>query len=306
MAVTDKDNAKLPTQGHTPTGMGILISGAKNTDQDVVIPKWTTLNEKYGIMADEAIGTKSGSEFSLKWFGIGIKGSKCIGETPEGIERRRILDHTATDFSAFLPIPFVIREISNDLSEQERENYRMRVLKKIGDKTYALYYLRAIKFDVYDPKMKLGYKDPETGNNKEDPYTPKEEDIKPTPYTINSNDSIPVTNRYLTATGTLNLTLEANELDELRNVCRILFGDASVAAVSEVYLVHGIDTYNTNAQIGSGGTAKIKELCPACVSYQITEMYARDANSNNRLKLYFEYGNSVSYLTELKATETIE
>lgn len=303
-STVDAESSKLPSQGHTPTALGILISGAKNCDQPFELLPNTTLNEKYGVMADSATGKKNGGDFKLGWYGIGIKGSKCIGENAEGIEVRRILDHTATDFAAFKPIPFVIRELADDLDEEERKNYRMRVIRKIGDITYVMYFLKAIKFDLYDPSIKTGYRDPVTGNNDEDVYTPKESDLSPTPYELLSTDSVPISNQYSTATGTLNLTLEASDLDEIRNVCTIMYGTSSVAAISELYLVHGIDTLN-DGEISQGGSVKYQELCPACVSYQITELYGRDANANNRLKIFFEYGNSVSYLTQVKSTENL-
>lgn len=302
---TESESSKLPSQGHTPTALGILISGAKNTEQPVELLQFTTLNEKYGVHAADAIGIKQGSAFKLGWYGIGIKGSRTIGENDDGIEVRRINEHRATDFAAFKPIPFLIRTLENDIDEEKRKDYRMRVVRKIGAVTYVMYYLKAIKFDVYKPSMKLGYREPVSGNNKEDIYTPVEADLNPIPYQLVSTDSIPATDQYSTATGTLNLSLEATDLDELRNVCRILYNDASVAAISELYLCHGIDTPVPDG-VGPNGTAvRYNELVPACVSYQVTEAYGRDANTNNRLKLYFEYGNSVSYLTEIKAVDDI-
>lgn len=302
MATTESESSKLPSQGHTPTALGVLISGAKNCDQPVEILKYMTLNEKYGIKAADAIGIKQGAAFKLGWYGIGIKGSRNIGENNAGIEVRRINEHRATDNAAFMPIPFLVRELSKDIDEEKRKNYRMRVVLKVGSITYVCYYLKAIKFDVYKPSVKLGYRDPTTGGNKEDAYIPVVGDLSPQPYQLVSTDSIPATDKYSTATGTLNLTLEAEDLDEIRNACRILYEDASVAAISEIYLVHGIST-PINDGAGPNGTAvRYDELVPACVSYQITENYGRDANTSNRMKLYFEYGNSVSYLTELKAT----
>lgn len=304
MATTaDSESSRLPAQGHTPTALGILISGAKNTEQEVEILKWMTLNELHGVHAADAIGVKQGVSFKLGWFGVGLKGSRAIGENDQGIEVRRINEHRATDNAPFLGTPLLVRELANDISEEKRKNYRMRVVKKIGSKTYVMYFLRAIKFDMYKPTVKLGYRDPVTGNNKEDAYTPVESDLHPKPYVLLSTDSIPATDQYSTATGTMNLTLEAEELDELRNACAIVYGDASVAAINEIYLVHGIDM-PVNDGVGPNGTAvRYNELVPACVSYQVTENYARDANTNNRMKLYFEYGNSVAYLTELKSTD---
>lgn len=296
----DSESSKLPSQGHTPTSLGILISGAKNTNQQVEILKNHTLNEKYGIHESEAIGIKEGKDFVLGWYGIGLNGSKCIGTNEFGIEVRRINEHRATDNAPFYGIPFLAREISDDIDEETRKQYRLRVVRKIGTVTYVFYYLKAINFDYYQPSVKLGYHDPVTGSNKEEAYTPQEGDLNPTPYELVSTDAVPATDWYTTATGTLNLTLEAKDLDELRNVCRIMFNDASVAALSEYYLVHGIDTVIADGLGPNGSAVRYNELVPACTSYQITENYGRDANTTNRMKIFFEYGNSISYLTEVK------
>lgn len=301
VSTVNSESSKLPSQGHTPTTLGILISGAKNTDQKLEILRYHTLNEKYGIKPDEAIGIKNGSQFKLGWYGIGIKGSRCIGENEQGIEVRRINEHRATDNAAFMPIPFLMRKLEEDIDEEKRKQYRLRVVTKIGSLTYVCYYLKEIKFDYYNPTGKLGYRDPVTGNNKEEPYTPQEGDLNPTPYELISTDSVPATEYYSTGTGTLNLSLEAEDLDELRNVCRIMFNDASVAAINEIYLVHGIDTILNDGTGPSGTAIRYNELVPACVSYLITENYGRDANTTNRMKIFFEYGNSISYLTEMKA-----
>lgn len=298
MANNEVKNNTLPSQIHTPTAMGALISIAVNTRQKVDIPKWTTLNEKYNVLAEESIGIKDGSQFVLGYYGLGIKGSRCTGQDANGLENRMAYQHFPNDFAAFFPIPFVMRLITEDLSEGERDNYRMRVVVKIPDTglTYACYYLRKIDFTNFDPHMKLGYKEPDTGNVSVVRYTPKEADLSPQPYELLSTDSVPISNQYINSTGSMDLSLSGAELDELKNVCRILFGDASKAAVTEYYTAFGIETIHPGAPIGNGGTVRYKELISAVVSYHVTEMWARDPNANNILPIKFQYGNSVPFI----------
>lgn len=290
-----RDNQKLPNQLVAPNGLGILVNSAVSTGRTFTIPENCTLNEHYDILAEESVGRKNGKDFTLGYYGIGIGGSRSTGNDSNGLEGRRVYQHKAVDFNAFYPIPFVIRELGDDLDPVTRDNYRMRVVKKIGDKMYVMYYLKLIGFDEFDPSMKVGERDPETGNEKERPYIPRAEDLQPKPYELTSTNNIPITNTYINSTGKMDLSLTGNDLEEVRNVCRILFNDAGKAAINEMYLAYGIET-RFDGQITGGATVNYKELQSACVSYHITEAYARDANANSKMPWFFWYGNSLPLL----------
>lgn len=292
-----RDSQKLPNQLVQPNALGVIINDAVTTKTTVDIPKWTTLNELYEILADESVGRKDGKDFTLGYYGIGIGGSRSIGLDSNGLEGRRVYQHKATDFGAYYPIPFLIREIGDDVDPETRRKYRIRVVRKIGDKIYVMYYLKKINFLEFDATMKIGERDPVTGNEQERPYIPVKEDLTPTPYELVSTNDVPITNKYVNGTGKMDLTLDGNDLEEVRNVCRVLFNDSSKAAINEMYLVYGIESRN-EGDIANGGTVDYEELQSACVSYFITEAYARDANSNSQLPYGFWYGNSLPLLID--------
>lgn len=297
-----RDSQKLPNQLVSPNALGVIINDAVTTNTTVDIPKWTTLNELYEILADESIGRKNGKDFTLGYYGIGIGGSRSIGLDSNGLEGRRVFQHKATDFGAYYPIPFLIREIGDDIDPEMRRKYRIRVVRKIGDKIYVMYYLKKINFLEFDATMKIGERDPVTGNEQERPYIPVKEDLTPTPYELVSVNDVPITNQYVNGTGKMDLSLDGNDLEEVRNVCRVLFNDASKAAINEMYLVYGIESRN-EGDIANGGTVEYEELVSACVSYFITEAYARDANSNSQLPYGFWYGNSLPLLIDQSGTK---
>ncbi|EBY9764001.1 hypothetical protein D5W64_12880 [Salmonella enterica subsp. enterica serovar Saintpaul] len=296
-----RDSQKLPNQLVQPNALGVIINDAVTTKTTVDIPKWTTLNELYEILADESVGRKDGKDFTLAYYGIGIGGSRSIGLDSNGLEGRRVYQHKATDFGAYYPIPFLIREIGDDVDPETRRKYRIRVVRKIGDKIYVMYYLKKINFLEFDATMKIGERDPVTGNEQERPYIPVKEDLTPTPYELVSTNDVPITNKYVNGTGKMDLTLDGNDLEEVRNVCRVLFNDSSKAAINEMYLVYGIESRN-EGDIANGGTVDYEELQSACVSYFITEAYARDANSNSQLPYGFWYGNSLPLLIDESGT----
>lgn len=294
-ASSGRDGQKLPNQLVSATGMGLIINAACTTNQTVNIPKFTTLNEKYEVLAEESLGRKNGKDFSLRYFGVGLGGSRSIGQDANGLEGRRVYQHKAVDFNAFFPIPMIARKLAEDLDPTVRDNYRMRVVRKIGDEFYVFYYLKLAGFTEFDPTMKVGERDPETGNEKERPYTPQKEDLEPTPYELTTTNNVPITNTYINGTGKIDLSLDGNDLEELRNVCRILFNDSSKAAINEVYMAYGIETVN-DGQITGGATVRYKELLSAAAAFHITEAYARDANANSKMPWFFWYGNSLPLL----------
>lgn len=290
-----RNKSKLPSQLISPTAFGTVVSAAVNCKQPFNIPRYTTLNEKYDVLATESIGMKHGKDFALGYYGIGIGGSRSIGADTNGLEGRKVYQHKATDQAAFYPIPFIIRPIDNDIDPAIRDNFRMRVVRKIGEITYVMYYLKKIGFQLFDPTVKVGTRDEATGNETEYPYEYKKEDIEPVPYELLTNDSIPLSNTYVNGTGKLDLSLNSSDLNEVRNVCTILFNDVTKAAINEMYLVHGVET-TFDGQIGSGGTVNYKELLSAVMTFSITEAWARDANANNAMPWMFYYGNSLPML----------
>ena len=85
-----RDSQKLPNQLVSATGMGLIINAALSCNQTVNILKNTTLNEKFNILADESLGRKNGRDFQLAYFGVGIGGSRAIGQDRFGLEGRQV------------------------------------------------------------------------------------------------------------------------------------------------------------------------------------------------------------------------
>jgi hypothetical protein len=298
--MADRDSQKLPNQLVAATGAGLIITAACTTGQTVDILKNTTLNEKRGILAEESLGRKNGRNFYLQYFGVGIKGSRSIGEDPSGLEGRRVYQHKAIDQAAFYSIPMIARKMGDDLDPIDRDKYRMRYTDVINGETWIFYDLKLAGFAEFDPTVKVGERDPLTGEDTERPYTPKEEDLSPKPYELVSTDSVPITNTYINGTGKMDLSLDANDLAELRNVCSVLFGDPGKAAINELYVAFGIETTN-QGQTSATTTTDYKEVMSATVAYHITEAYARDANANSQMPWYFWLGNSIPLLVGAEA-----
>ncbi|WNY40921.1 hypothetical protein [Klebsiella phage YC1] len=288
-------NSRLPSQIVTATAFGVKIAIAAITKQNVEVEQYTTLNEIHSVLADESLGVKAGSDFTLKYYGLGVKGSQFIGNDANGIARMLVNQHQPIDCNAFYPIPLVVRELSDDLTADERANYRMRVVFTKDSVTYVAYYLRVISFAAFSPSIVKITKDPTTGNEDPDVYVPTSDYQHPTPITPNSDGTVPLSNQYVSATGKLDLSIDASGLAELRNACSIMFGDESYAAPNEYYVCTGIDTPSSGQTSGSINVS-YTEAVSAIIAYFITETHPRDANANGAIEMFFDIGASAPLL----------
>lgn len=289
------DTSKLPSQVIVTTGIGNMVTPAMMCKRPVTIPQYTTLNEVYNVLANDSIGAKKGEDFTLAYFGIGIKGATCIGGDSNGISRMQVNQHQPIDFNMFFGIPFLVRLQNADLEASERDKYRIRVpFTKNGTK-YIAYYLKKIGFAQFDPKMNLVTRDESTGSEDTKPYIPVPEDLHPEPVPMDSMGSVPLTNQYIDSSAKLDTSLLEVDLSELKNACRILYNDANYANLNEYCLVAGIETTNTGP-VGDAASVTYKELSSSVITHHITEAYARSANANGKITLLFDIGSAAPLL----------
>lgn len=110
----------------------------------------TTLNERFNIEPNYNFGE---NEYpSLKYFTIGVGGDDVL----DGSIGYPVSKHSPVDASLFKPIPFVMRKVSEDLTESERINYRFRKQEYINGENYICYYLKLITgFNIRDEFYKI-------------------------------------------------------------------------------------------------------------------------------------------------------
>lgn len=297
MAISTSDSqsmeaAKVPSQTTTNQILGNLINACCSTNQPIPIPRYTTLNEAFEVLATESIGTKNGRDFELKYYMIGRRGASSVGVDEEGVQILKANQHQPIDFNLFTPIPHIGRPVSNDLTEIERKNFRLRVVLPHNEtgEDWAFYYLKLIDFDDYNPSMISILRDPTTGTENTSPFIPSEDGLHPEPIDLTSENTTPVSNTYVNSSAMLNCSLDANAVAELKNVCQVLYGDSSRAAINEVAICWGIDT-TTQANVGTG-IINYTEVLSAVPAHFVTERDARNANNNSSISLVFDHATS--------------
>ncbi|QCW23287.1 hypothetical protein HWC35_gp047 [Vibrio phage USC-1] len=296
--IRESDNSRVPAQMVSTQPMGTNIMIAKATNKQLNIPPNTTLNEHHEIEVNNSLGVKNGQDFVLGYFGVGIKGYQVVGNHPiTQVPVNYTNQHQPFDQNLFYSIPLCARPLDDDLTEQEREKYRIRTIKILDGVPTALYWLMKTGMSEFNPKTKRAYRKPDTGNEVPEDYVYRPESLNPEPITLSSNGTVPLSNTYLTSSGLMDLSLNGTALEELRNVCRLMFGDPSLAAVSEYQIVWGIES-TTEGQGPGGTTFRHKELISAVTQYVISERHARDANSNGDIVLKYDLGAAYPMLLE--------
>lgn len=307
MAITsaetqDQNRSEIPVQTVTNTPFGNLLGKCCFTNQELNLPQYTTLNERYDVLADQSIGKQNGRNFELKYFGIGIGGSSADGLTSLGTTRLKVNQHQPTDMNLFAAIPFIARPLGEDLTNLERAKYRMRVVETFPDgNKYAVYYLKLINFDSYFPSVNRVVRD-DNGNEDSKPYVPTKDSLfNPQPKDITSAGTTPVSNVYQNNSAILDCTLYAQDLTEIVNAVKLKHGDSSYSSINEMMVVAGFDTL-ADGLIENGATIRYTEVQSATAAHFVTERDGRNALNNVKLQMAYDHGSSEPMLLHTTAT----
>ncbi len=224
--------------GSVTTIIGAMNQFQAFADLDFVEDLRTTLNSKYNAFAERRPSTVP----MLRYFGIGIRGYK----NTDGDQGARPFNPRATDMDLYTPIPIRCVPATNDLTQTERQRYRLRVKEIHNGVEYICYYLKTI---IWDPShIELVQKDTE---DVETPYALDPAFLRPEPPEFDVGGSIDTNlNRVIVrATGVCEVT--GAEVMEAVNV--IYNADPSKARISELGFYTGCDVgVDADEQIVSG------------------------------------------------------
>lgn len=299
----DQNRSEVPAQTTTNTSMGNLIAKCIVTGQPITIPKYTTLNEHFGILAEESLGSKNSRDFYLKYFGIGVRGSNCDGKDSRGVSRLKVNQHQPIDMNLFTAVPFIARPLDAPLDNLNREKFRMRTVEARNGIPYEFYWLKLVNFDNYNPTENKITRDPVTGLEDVKPYIHRKDDLdNPQPVDFTSEGNIPVSNEYINSSAILDCSLTQSDLREISQACKIYYGDAGYASINEVGVAYGIDT-QFRGEIAGGATIQYTEAMSAVFAHYMTERDGRNALSNIKIQLAFDHGASAPMLLHTNSTQ---
>ncbi len=231
----------------TRTIYGATLQSATLLGKTPKIKPLSTLNTKFSILADTLPGV---SDIPIMgYMAIGI-GGHYYSVGANNIPKPEPIQHRSRDAACYTHLPFVMREITNDLSPAERAKYGLRRQEVWHGLQYYVYYLKRI--DLSGVELEAEYVTVNGDQETPVPFGPNSGDLNPVPPDISSTGVNVVTGDYLQATSKLDLSLDKWDADELKNVATIVYGDAGYAIISEIALCSGIDKSTTVS--GPGNT----------------------------------------------------
>lgn len=201
-----------------------------------VLPEHSTLNEKLNIHNSVALGDSDRP--IMKYVAIGNGGHKT--ETGgDGFGKVIPVPHRPRDTGLYSQLPFVLRQVSNDLTATERMNYRLRRMEVHGGTTYVAYYLKVLDLSTTVPQLELRSVD--AGVTTVLPFAPTLSDLNPTRPPITSGTVLTASGDYVAATGKVPFVMSSVDIANLIDVATIIYNDPNYAFISEIALCAGVD-----------------------------------------------------------------
>lgn len=257
------------------TVLGAALNNAIITGLPYDIKEYTTLNEKLEINKDESLTLSTSTYPQLKYFCIGNGGHKV--EVVEGITKIAPIQHKTTDFSPYNIIPFVLRQINNDLTNEERAKYGLRKLVTYNNTKYIAYYLKRLDYTNSSVEMNNVIINAD-GTKTTSPFVPTSDNLNPTPTIIDSSGTNVVTPSYVSVSNLIQIKFSEVDCTELKNVANIMYGDEEMSIVSEICLVSGVDKTMSSSTPGLSDIT-IKEVIAAQVDHIVTTFHSASINN---------------------------
>jgi hypothetical protein len=199
--------------------------------------EYSTLNEKFNIQANATI--PAGVYPELKYMAIG-RGGHRGRLTSSGATLVDVIQHNIKHAALYEHIPFIVREVDNDLSVADRTKYGMRTLIERNGVHYFAYYLKKITFDSTYPVIEEltvagGSVDSIT-------YVPTPSQLSPAPIPYSNANVNVSTGKHISVESAVEVVFTKDDLAEIIAGVEILYGDPGFATISEMATVTAIPT----------------------------------------------------------------
>lgn len=278
----------------TPTLSAMRLATALLTGALVKYPEKSTLNEHFNLLTNRI---PAGTERpTIKYLCIGNRGHVAKTEA-DGFTDFVPVGKVANASGMFNAVPFVLREVDNDLSDEQRKNYAFRTRMTINTRNYWAYYLKRIDMRTVETSDYLITKSGTTQTIVDHVYT--DEELFPNPielpdydYDDDSRIDIP-DGRYVTSNADIKILFDEFDVQEYMNVTSIMRGSARSSVISEIALASGIDGVATG-ESATGSQFSYDEALGVQVMYYIT-LYSNLAITNENLNMTVKIGQSAPF-----------
>lgn len=269
-------------------GNALMTAQFKNV-KHVVQPN-STLNEKFGVLE----ATHADENPALGYYCIGNGGHHY--DTAEGnMALPTTRYHRARDAALFKHLPFVMRELDNDLDAVTRAKYAGRTIENFGGVDYYCYWLKRVPASS-DP-VEVSHNVTNLDGIDTNPFIPGPEDLNPLPIEIPPEGVVPGTGETLSVSSDVVIDFDSIDAENLREVCRIRFDNENFAIVSEIGLCSGEDKDYTFTP-AAGNPYSLLEAVDVQIAIHVSCLYPM-AYSNEGFKLGIDIGASEPLAVEV-------
>lgn len=245
------------------TYLGQYLQNCMYLKRPFRLNKLTTLNTKHEIYAD--LDLPPDIMPSPLYFSIGDGGHKAVIKSG-GKSTFRRLPHRSRHVAMYNQLPFILREINNDLISTERAKYALRKRVTIDGVDYFAYYLKRLDLTAVEPVTM--YDVTENGVTTSKVFVPSNADLNPEPPEFVA-DGTNITRAEEIYTESL-VTINFSQLDrdEFMDVVRILYKDEDISIISEMAICSAFDRQVTGDN-GSGGEVSYMEAIGVQINHHI-------------------------------------
>lgn len=136
-------------------------------------------------------------------------------------------------------VPWVIRDLDNDLTTAERLRYRLRKIMPFGNTQKVAYFARLL--DYSKTTAGLEFRTVQDGIISAAPWEPDADDQFPKRPVINPGQTYVTGDDYIAATAKTRFEFTKQDMAELVNVGNIMFNNPMAMTISEIAICSGQD-----------------------------------------------------------------
>lgn len=231
----------------------------------------STLNQALAIQHPSTIA--AGVYPQVGYYAIGRKGTRRLNHTESGVGYDAPVKHRPRDAGPFEIVPFVLRLITDDLPEVERNKYALRRQEEHGGLQYYAYYLK--RLDLSNTTIDYSLTTVVGGVENSVPFVPNSGDLSPTQPVLPPSTSTPALEDgdFLEVSSPVPVVFSAQDVQEYYNVCSVLYGDPLFSVVSEIAVCSGLDRV-VNVQTTGGATIPFNEAVGVQITHFISTYYS--------------------------------
>lgn len=249
----------------------------------------STLNQKLGIKSEIDI---SSEEMPVcRYITIGNGGHKFVVGA-NGRPKWTAVHHTTRHTAMYNQLPFVLRQVTNDLTQAERAKYRLRRVEEHNGIQYIAYYARVL--DLTDTAVNMELRHVENGTTTSTLYAPTIEDLNPVPPNLVAGESVSTTGDYIATSVKVPFTMTAEEIKEFQDAIEIIEGETGYASISEICTVAGVDRVVTDTIAGQ--SQQYEEVIRAQIMSFISTAFVTEFMTDG-IKMMVDVGNVEPLLT---------